>query len=158
MRATRDNCYLESARSLEQKPPVAGGQPVLVYCVDRVERALRLARMINDAQQFNKLAGYVEELVRTADGEACSVAPRLADLLIEFRVGEPLRYASIAKEAAERAEAQNAVDSAREFWTRQAEWLRLTGDAAGERAARVSAAETYVRKADLRAANRPTTF
>ena len=50
------------------------------------------------------------------------------------------------------------MDSAREFWTRQAEWLRLTGDAAGERAARVSAAETYVRKADLLKGGKPPNY
>ena len=41
------------------------------------------------------------------------------------------------------------MEDAREYWTRQAEWLRLTGDSAAERAARAAAAETYVKKAAL---------
>ena len=38
--------------------------------------------MINDAQQFNKLAGYVEELVQQLTAKLAPLAPRLADLLI----------------------------------------------------------------------------
>jgi hypothetical protein len=147
--------YLESARRLAEKPAKGGERAILAYCVDRVERALRLARMINDKERFDEVAGYAGELFQAVAAELAPLAPHLAGLLIEFRAGEPLRYASIAKEAAERAEAQNGVDDAREFWTRQAEWLRLAGDAKGERAARIAAAETYVKKAQLFEGGKP---
>jgi len=152
------DAYLESARRLEQEPPKVGDRAILVYCVDRVERALRLARMINDTERFDNVAGYVGELAERLTAELAPLAPHLLDLLIEFRVGEPIRHAATTKEAAERAETQDAVDDAREYWSRQAEWLRLAGDAAGERAARVSAAETYVKKAGLFEGGKPPNY
>ena len=147
--------YLESARRLAQVPPKVGDRPMLVYSVDRVERALRLAQMTNDKDRFDIVAAYMDELFQPMAAEHARQAPRLADLIIEFRVGDSLKYAVIAKETAERAEAQNAMDDARAFWTRQAEWLRHSGDAVAERAARVLAAETHVKQADLFEAGKP---
>ena len=141
--------YLESARRLAENPPNIGDRAMLVYSLDRIERALRLSRMINDKQRSDVLGSYAGEQFKVLAAALAPLAPRLAGLLIELRIGEPLSYASIAKQAAERAEAQNGLDDARAYWTRQAEWLRLAGDGAGERAARIAAAETYVKKAAL---------
>ncbi len=152
------DAYLESARRLEQKPPKVGEQSIFVYSADRAERALRLARMINDQQRFNDVAGYVEQLAQSLTRQLAPLAPRVIDLLVEFDLGDPVVYASITKDAAERAETQNAVDTAREFWTRQAQWLHRAGDSAGERVARVAAAETYVKKAALLEGGTPPSY
>ena len=107
--------YLESARRLAQVPSKVGDRPMLVYSVDRVERALRLAQMTDDKDRFDIVAAYMDELFQPMAAEHARQAPRLADLIIEFRVGDSLKYAVIAKETAERAEAQNAMDDARAF-------------------------------------------
>jgi hypothetical protein len=138
--------YLDSAKLLEDAdnwPP----------CAWRIERAVRLARSIRGADGlFDSTVRHVEDLVTRLNGED----PRfltgvLMELLLEFRKGDPAKYAPLAERAAGLAEEANDFDRACRLWLRASEWHRMAGDAAANERCRIRSAETHVKEAALHA-------
>jgi len=152
------DAYIESARRFAAAPlELRNAQDVsLVYCVQQIERALRLARLVNDGPRAKEATDYIQQLVRQLAPRLVPLSLQLMDLLIEFRVGDPREYALIAKTAANTSEAY--PDTVREFRTREAKWLALAGDEAAQKDAIIAAAEEYVHKADLLEAGKPPSY
>lgn len=139
--------YLESARFLwdpDMWPP----------CFWRIARAVRLARSIGGANElFESTILQVEDMVICLKGEdPLFLTGRLMELLLEFKKGEPGKFAPLAEKAAELAEAVMGFDRACNLWTIASYWHARAGDTAANERCRIRSAETYVKDAAIHAA------
>ncbi|HST04294.1 MAG TPA: DUF4209 domain-containing protein [Chloroflexia bacterium] len=155
---TAIDAYLASAARLEDPAEWP-------YCVDRIERALRLAALVGGGPrptnaQFMKVISHIEAtLGRYAGEDPLFLSARLMELLQEHRAGDPVKYVAIAEKLATRAESiHNRPDLARLYWRIKARWHSMAGDIESQRAAQVRAAETYVSEADAALALSPANY
>jgi hypothetical protein len=144
------DAYLDSAKHLEH--PVRWPQ-----CVTRTERALQLAAYLGkDRPHFLKVIDYIESVLDKYQGEdPLFLSEAMMSLLLEYRIGDPGKYAALAEKAALRAEEAHAWHNARLYWDVKARWHALEKNAEGQRSARIAIAETYVKASEdaLRGAN-----
>ncbi|HLP91505.1 MAG TPA: DUF4209 domain-containing protein [Nostocaceae cyanobacterium] len=132
--------YLKSAKELEDPEK-------WTWCVDRIERAFRLARKIN--YKFEVIFAYIEEVLDRYKGEDPKwLSVKLMELLLEYRLGDPKKYATLAEKAAQLAESNHDWRRARNHWEIKAQWHLIEKDGKEERKAQMQAAETYVTEAN----------
>lgn len=135
--------YMTSGRRLEESsmPPT---------CMDRYERALRLAYTLGRREQLAQESSkqLQARLVALEGGDKGYLTRRLLILLEEFRSGEPKLLADIGLKAAERHHRAGELDMAREYYGIAARLLRRVPDARAELAAQKAAAETFVEQAE----------
>ncbi|MEP1075209.1 DUF4209 domain-containing protein [Leptolyngbya sp. PL-A3] len=132
------SAYLQSATTLEDPAH-------WTFCLDRIERALRLARKIN--YQGEVVFAHIETVLDRYQGEdPLWLSARLMRLLQEYRVGDPAKYATLAEKAATLAEAISDWSRARTLWNIKAIWHRIENDYSKEFAASMSSAETFVKE------------
>jgi hypothetical protein len=143
--------YLESASILE-----AG--PVFQFAVQRIERALRLAVMLNNAPLFANVTQHIEGVIKRQQVRESLRCAHLMGLLMEFQAGDPAAQAACTTQAAEEAAAANDFEAARSLWTLTADWFRQAKDEANRKAALVAAAESYVSQAELFAKGTPPNY
>ncbi len=142
--------YLQSATILESPEK-------WTYCVDRIERALRLARNIRyqDKVVFN----HIEAVLDRYQGEdPLWLSAKLMELLQEHRVGDPAKYTALCEKAATLAESISDWDRARILWGIKAVWHRMEKDFSKELSASMSAAETYVKSAESALKKTPPSY
>ncbi|MEH2250715.1 DUF4209 domain-containing protein [Nostoc sp.] len=133
--------YLQSATELEDP------EKWTCRCVKRIERALRLARKIN--YQAEVVVAHIEAILDRCNGEdPLWLSVKLMELLQEYKLGNPTKYAALAEKAAIIAESSQDWDKARNYWEIKAEWHRIDKNAEQTHAARMLAAETYVKEAE----------
>ncbi|MEH1837816.1 MAG: DUF4209 domain-containing protein [Nostoc sp.] len=131
--------YLQSAAELEDPEKWS-------RCFERIERALRLARKIN--YQPELVVAHIEAVLNRYNGEdPLWLSVKLMKLLQEYKLGNPTKYAALAEKAAIIAESSQDWDKARNYWEIKAEWHRIDKNAEQTHAARMLAAETYVKEA-----------
>lgn len=145
--------YIESAKRLETLGSWAA-------VVDRAERALQLAtRWGRNSDRFTDVTGYVEGALAKYDGgEPPFLSMRLMQLLQDRGVGDPTQNVTRAEKLALSAEAAGDWDRARECWEIKARWHFMSKDNEQARAARVRAAETYVKTADAALQRNPPSY
>ncbi|MEH2168338.1 MAG: DUF4209 domain-containing protein [Nostoc sp.] len=132
--------YLQSATELEDPEKWS-------WCFKRIERALRLARKIN--YQAELVVAHIEAVLDRYNGEdPLWLSAKLMELLQEYKLGNPTKYAALAKKAATLAESNNDWRRARNYWEIKAQWHRFEKDEEKERTAQMQAAETYVKEAE----------
>ncbi len=135
--ATRS--YLESAKVLEDPEN-------WTYCADRVERALKLAVVLNRPHLERLVIAYIEDVIRRCNGEdPLYLSLRMMALLLERKAGEPATYAPLAAKLARNAEQKEDYHRAREYWRIKARWDQRAGDVESARQAEIAAAETHVK-------------
>jgi Domain of unknown function (DUF4209) len=116
---------------------------------DRVERALRLARLLHAADGLTRAVNYVIHLLsKFGDAPSSFFAAKLMALLIEIDRGATVVYTLLAERLAHGAEQQREWRLARTYWERKAAWDALMGRAEQQRAALLVAASTYTSEAD----------
>ncbi|MBP0031257.1 DUF4209 domain-containing protein [Roseofilum sp. Guam] len=142
--------YLQSATTLESPehwPP----------CVDRMERALRLARRIGHKNEI--VFSHIEAVLDRYNGEdPLWLSARLMALLQESRFGDPAKYAALSEKAATLAESSSDWRRARTLWGIKAVWHRMEKDYSKELDASMSAAETYVKEAQADLTRNPPSY
>ncbi len=132
--------YLQSATELEDPEN-------WTWCFERIERALRLARRIS--YQPETVVAHIEAALDRYNGEdPLWLSAKLMELLQEYRLGDPAKYAALAEKAATLAESAHDWDRARAYWEIKARWHLIEKDGEKERAAWMLAAETYVKEAE----------
>jgi hypothetical protein len=132
--------YLQSATQLENPEK-------WTCCFDRIERALRLARRIK--YQDQAVIAHIEATLDRYNGEdPLWLSAKLMELLQEYRLGDPTKYAALAEKAATLAESAHDWRRARAYWDIKARWHLLEKDREKELAASMLAAETYVKEAE----------
>lgn len=142
--------YLQSATTLESPDH-------WTYCVDRIERALRLARKIK--YQDAAVVAHIEAVLARYNGEdPLWLSAKLMELLQEYRLGEPAKYGVIAEKAAKLAESAQDWQRARTLWNIKAVWHRMEKDYSKELSASMSAAETYVKEAESALKRTPPSY
>ncbi len=142
--------YLESAKILESPDQ-------WTYCVDRIERALRLARKIG--YQNEVVFAHIEEVLDRYQGEdPLWLSAKLMELLQENRFGDPAKYATLSEKAANLAKTHCDWRRARTLWHIKAKWHRIEQDFTKEFAASMSAAETYVKEAESALQRTPPSY
>ncbi|HBO42799.1 MAG TPA: hypothetical protein DD670_02445, partial [Planctomycetaceae bacterium] len=121
-----------------------------VQYVQRIERALRLARQIRDEDLQKTILDAIEGRVIALEGrDPLYMTSRLMELLHEFKHADPAVMCKIAAQAAKVAEGQKDFDRARAHLENVQRWARRGGDKDAERNARVAIAASYVSQADL---------
>jgi len=70
------------------------------------------------------------------------------ELLLEFRFGDPSKYAAISEKAAKLAELNNDWRKARNYWEIKAEWHHIEKNGEQERSAKMQSAENFVKEAE----------
>lgn len=132
--------YLQSATELEDPEKWS-------WCFERIERALRLARKIN--YQAEVVVAHIEAVLDRYNGEdPLWLSAKLMELLQEYKLGNPTKYAALAEKAATLAESNNDWRRARNYWEIKAQWHRFEKDEEKERTAQMQAAETYIKEAE----------
>ncbi len=132
--------YLQSAIGLEDPEK-------WTCCFDRIERALRLARKIN--YKADTIISHIEAVLDRCNGEdPLWLSAKLMELLQEYRLGAPTKYAALAGKAATLAQAARDWRRARTYWKIKVIWHLLEKDRESELAASMLAAETYVKEAE----------
>lgn len=132
--------YLKSAQNLEDPKHWTS-------CVDRIERAIRLARQIN--YNFDNVVAYIESVLSKYNGEdPLFLSAKLMELLQDFKQGDPSKYAALAEKAATIAEAKHDWHRARDYWEIKGRWHSLEKDDENERQAWLKLCETYVKEAE----------
>jgi len=139
------DAYLESAQILENWDSWPS-------CADRIRRALQLAAQLGkNSPKYNAVISHIEGVLAKYDGEDPTyLSARLMTLLLEQRMGDATKYIPLAEKAAKKAESEQDLHRAREYWQMKAGWYNLAGDENGSKNARILAAETYVTEAELR--------
>ena len=145
--------YLESARSLEHPENWSPSW-------ERTERGTRLAASLGKQKKpFVDAVQHMEDVLDKYQGEdPLFLSARLMQLLLDYKQGDPGKYAAIAEKAALRAEASEGPskwDRARTYWEIKADWHSHDDDEEERRASRIKAAETHVKEAED-ALNRPS--
>ncbi len=134
------DAYLQSATQLEDPEKWS------CFC-ERIERALRLARKIK--YQADAVVTHIEAVLDHYKGEdPLWMSATLMELLQEYKLGNPQKYAALAEKAAKLAESNHEWRRARNHWEIKATWHLIEKDAEQERAAAMLAAETYVKEAE----------
>lgn len=134
------NAYLQSATELED--PQKWNR-----AYERIERALRLSRRIQ--YQADTVFAHIEKVLDLYKGEVTSFfSAKLMELLLEYRFGEPTKYAALAEKAAKLAESANDWRRARNYWEIKAEWHSIEKNEEQRLTALMLAAETYVKEAE----------
>lgn len=131
--------YLRSATTLESPEH-------WTHCVDRMERALRLARKIGHKDEV--VFSHIETVLDRHKGEdPLWLSAKLMKLLQEYRFGDPAKYAALSEKAATLAESSSDWRRARTLWGIKAVWHRMEKEYSKELDASMSAAETYFKEA-----------
>lgn len=132
--------YLQSATELEDPEK-------WTRCFERIERALRLARKIK--YQDTVVVAHIEAVLDRCNGEdPLWLSAKLMELLQEYRLGAPTKYAALAEKAATLAESAHDWRRARAYWSIQTKWYLLEKNREKELNASMLAAETYVKEAE----------
>ncbi|MDZ8260357.1 DUF4209 domain-containing protein [Nostoc sp. ChiQUE01b] len=132
--------YLQSAIELEDPEKWS-------WCFERIERAFRLARKIN--YQAEVVVAHIEAVLDRYKGEDPRwLSAKLMELLQEYRIGDPTKYAALAEKAATLAESVHDWRKARNYWEIKAKWHLFAKNGEKERTAQMLAAETYVKEAE----------
>jgi Domain of unknown function (DUF4209) len=134
--------YLRSASTLENPRN-------WVYCVERIERALRLANKIRDRDRVEVVFEHIELVLDRYQGEdPLWLSAKLMELLQEYKWGDADKYATLSEKAATIAESTSDWRRARSLWSINAIWQRRRQDRSKELSASIAAAETYVKEAN----------
>jgi len=144
------SAYLQSATTLESPDHWSD-------CVERIERALRLAGKIR--HQDEVVVAHIEAVLDRYQGEDPRwLSAKLMELLQEYRFGEPAKYAALSEKAATLAESTSDWRRARTLWSIKARWHRREKDCTKELNAWMSAAETYVKEAEAALTRTPPSY
>ncbi|MCX6841897.1 MAG: DUF4209 domain-containing protein [candidate division WOR-3 bacterium] len=133
--------YLESVARLENDwPPLA----------DRLRRAAYIGHELGRKEHFAKVMVRAEELAKSHCGDSrlhlltCNI-----EIMVEFGHGDPATFAPICEAAADKAMRCADQPGAERLWMLAAEWHGRARNADAMRQARINAAETHVKMADL---------
>ncbi len=134
------DAYLQSATELQH--------PEKWNCAyERIERALRLSRRIQ--YHTDVVFAHIEKVLDLYKGEDTSLfSAKLMELLLEYRFGEPAKYALLAEKAAKSVESAKDWSRARNYWEIKAQWHSIEKNEEQRCNALMSAAETYVKEAE----------
>ena len=107
------------------------------------------AELGRPSELWTEVVAYAEAAVRGYEGVRFDrPRARFMELLQKYRAGDPSRYAALAGDAAQKAEAARCWPEARQFWRLEARWHEMMQDQDGKRSALVRAAETHVGEAE----------
>ena len=142
MAALAVDAYLEVAQTLEHPESWIEG-------LGRAHRALQIAPVLGrNGPHLQRATAYVDDLIYRAVNKGPEMLPaRAMDVLLRCRQGDPVKYAAIASAAATEAETHHNWEIADDYWTISARWHARNNDPDAERAAKVNAAEAYVKLA-----------
>ena len=135
--------YLESASRLEHPEHWPSS-------VERLRRAADIAAMLGrQSDSYKKAMAQVEDVLERHRGEdARYLSVQCMKILLQRRHGDAAKYSVLCQKIAERS-GPGDVDRAVECWLLKSEWHKRAGEQDKSRAALVSAAETYVQRAEL---------
>jgi hypothetical protein len=147
------DAYLEVAKILEDPSEWTQG-------FHRIERAFQLASQLGrTGEPFKKVIAYIEDVLYRLDGEDPRwFSNRLMELLLEAKVGDPTKYASLAEKNASKAAAAHEWRRARDYWETEARWLEQANQAENHAKIKLLAAETYVSEARDRLMEEPPNY
>jgi hypothetical protein len=109
--------YLDSATRLEDPER-------WVLSAQRIQRALNLARTLNNKSLIAKTVEYIESVLARYKGEDPSyLSAHLMELLLDADQGDDGMYAALAEHAGRKARATKQFDRARKYLELEKRWL-----------------------------------
>jgi hypothetical protein len=136
------DAYLKSAKILEDPKE-------WLDCLKRTERAFHLAFEIKDQSKIDEVIRHIESVLDYYNGEdSLWLSAKLMYLLLEKKLGDTIKYATLAGKIAQSAESSSDWDRAREHWKIKAKWHKQEKNKQKEFAALILAAETYVKESE----------
>lgn len=140
--------YLESAKRLESPdswPP----------CFERIERAYRLGTQLGSRAGFrDKVVSHIEDILDAYNGEdPLYLSAKLMELLLEQRLGDSVKYSTLAEKVALRAEGAGNFTLSRTYWGIKAKWHEIAGDTEKKIESNINAAESYAKEAEQAGSN-----
>jgi len=129
-----------------------------IFTAERVERALQLAARIgrNNRDYFPRTLQAIEDLLDKYGAEDATLfSARLMGLLIEQGEGDPEQYASLAENAAKRAETEHDWHRAQEYREIWGKWQKRRKVSGWKDAALKAQAETFIKEAEAAAQASP---
>jgi hypothetical protein len=133
------DAYLESAGRLMSPDDWVDGS-------HRYQRALAISGAVKPEQ--NRVVEHLTQEAESRRGDAGYFSARVMEGLLDQRLGDPARWASLANDAAKRASADRDWDRAREYLLLLAQWSRRAQKPDDAAQALRDAAESYVKLAD----------
>lgn len=121
-------------------------------CIARYERAANVAASLGKKNaRYVEVIAAVEQWLKELDGSGpLLVSEGLMQILLDHRMGDRDSYSQLAGKFAHAAESRQEFLLSERFWNLQARWYGALRDKNGEREARIAAAETVVKDAELR--------
>jgi hypothetical protein len=150
------DAYLEITIDLEN--------PIMLFRLAKIERALRLGLSINANDKVKKIVARIEAIINDSNGkDPWGVSTNLMELLQEKKLQErqlfdPIKYAVIAEEWAKQAELDHDWHGARRYWGITAEWHHIGKNVEKAHTARMYTAETYRKEAEDSLNKHPTSY
>lgn len=151
------SAYLDSARSLE------GTEHWIVFSLQRLERALQLARRLNDNEGIQNAVNYLADTLDKYKGDVsvgAGIPVHLLSLIQKYQL-MPARadeFADLAEAGARGAETSQIWHIAQSYWDLKAKWNRAEGKEDDAKNALIAAAEIDVTQAQLAAAEDPPRY
>lgn len=141
------SAYLASGKKLEDPQH-------WTQCMERYERALRLARQIEPKGELPKeILGHLQERIFHYDGaDPLYFTSKAIELLTEFKFGDFERLAGIANKVAVESRKNGDFRRARTYYENQAKLLKLAKDTGAVERALVESAECFFEEAEAREA------
>lgn len=134
--------YLDSAARLEDPEQ-------WVLAAQRIQRALNIARALNNKTLIDKTVKHIESVLARYKGEdPFYFSAQLMELLLDAGQGDSGVYASLAEYAAAIAKAAGNLDRARKYLELQKQWLIRDNRSAEAETIRAEIAETYANEAE----------
>ena len=145
------NAYMESAKNLESAGLLNNKdiEYLFMLCFEKIERAFYLGYKIKDESVQTKTFKQIELLIERYYQENSScLAGNLMSLLLEKKLGNPIKYSTLVEKIAMSAEANSDWYGARGYWELKAKWHKLEKNKQKEFATLILAAETYVKDSE----------
>lgn len=148
------DAYLASAATLQNPEH-------WVLTEERVERALQLAARLgrNNRDYFPRTIQVIEDLLeKYGEEDETLLSARLMGLLIEQGEGESEHYASLAENAAKRAETKHDWHRAQAYWEIWGKWLKRRKVPGWKDATLKAQAENFIEEAQVAAQGSPPNY
>ncbi len=133
--------YLDSVTRLEDHWP---------DLADRLRRAAQIGHELGDVELVGRVAARAEDIAgRHRDDKMTHLLGACMELMLDLGHEAPCAQAGICEEAAEKAMCRANQDGAEALWTLAAQWYAQAKQPDAARQARIKAAESHVRMANL---------
>jgi len=146
------NACKEAAEIYLQMGVILNTDDSWTYAEIYFRRALQLAKALGRSKElYVNISDSIQDAVRDSSKSTKDYhCLKFMEILLEFNIGDPVEYVTIAGNIADKALNDCNMCKARDYFKLQADWYHCLKDDEKEQAARLRAAMTYITEAEQR--------